>query len=192
MMLDHEVKAPIQQALQAAGLWDAVNEAESQFLDVGHPYAHLVLDDASKYEQLQETMRLFKVNDEKDLEYIIRSKWEIADVTFRGPYYDTQGNLYASSDIGVTLRSKSRVHGLRVAVSHMASRALQEMTGAAENDYEKHKQDMVDAVRQFIQILLSGKGRDNSWDPLWQRTDLQLNADGISWLKSQMARGLAS
>jgi hypothetical protein len=51
---------------------------------------------------------------------------------------------------------------------------------------------MVDAVRQFIQILLSGKGRDNSWDPLWQRTDLQLNADGISWLKSQMARGLAS
>jgi hypothetical protein len=70
----------------------------------------------------------------------------------------------------------------------MASRALQEITGAAENDYEKHKQDMVDAVRQYIQIFLSGGGRDNSWGPLWQRSDLQINANGISWLKLQMAR----
>lgn len=183
MMLDQEVKAPLQQALQAAGLWDAMNEAESQFIDVGHPYAHLVLDDASKYEQVLEAMWLFKIDKEKDLEYIVRSKWEIMDVTFRGPYYDAQGNLYTSSDIGVSLRSKSRVHALRVAVTHMASRALQEMSGAAENDYEKHTSDMVNAVRKYIQILLSGKGRDNSWDPLWQRSDLQINADGISWLK---------
>ncbi|MGC2744289.1 MAG: hypothetical protein WA672_13945, partial [Candidatus Angelobacter sp.] len=62
------------------------------------------------------------------------------------------------------------------------------ITGAAENDYEKHKQDMVDAVRQFIKILLSGKGRDNSWDPLWQRDDLKINTNEIHWLKSQMMR----
>jgi hypothetical protein len=31
----------------------------------------------------------------------------------------------------------------------MASHALQEITGAAENDYERHKQDMVDAVQEF-------------------------------------------
>jgi hypothetical protein len=42
------------------------------------------------------------------------------------------------------------------------------------------------AVPKFIQILLSGKDRDNSWDPLWQRSDLQINADGISYLKSQI------
>jgi hypothetical protein len=187
-MADQEVKASIQRALQAASLWDVVNEAESQFLDVGHPYTHLVLNDASKYEPVLETMRQFKLKGENDLEYIVRSNWEIVDVTFRGPYYDARGNLYSSSDIGVTLKSKSRVHRLRVAVSYMASRALQEITGAAENDYEKHKQDMVDAVRQFVEILLSGKGRDNSWDPLWQTSDLQINVDGISWLKFQIAR----
>lgn len=188
-MEDEEIKAVIQQALQNEGLWDCVDETKSQFLNVGHPYTHLVLDDASKYEQVLETMRLFKLNTAKDLEYVIRSTWEIVDVTYRGPYYDSQGNLYASSDIGVTLRSKSRIRKLRVAVTWMASRVLQEVTGAADNDYEKHKRDMVDAVRQYIQILLSGSGRDSSWDPLWQRDDLQINANGIEWLKSQAARG---
>jgi hypothetical protein len=70
----------------------------------------------------------------------------------------------------------------------MASRTLQEISGAAENDYERHKKDMVNAVRQYIEILLSGEGRDNSWDPLWQQSDLQINADGIKWIRSQVAR----
>jgi hypothetical protein len=134
-------------------------------------------------------MRLFKLNSVRDLEYVIRSRWEIVDASYQGPYYDAEGNLYTSSAIAVTLRSKSRIHRLRVAVSYMASRALQEITGAAENDYEKHKQDMVDAVRQFIQALLSGEGRDNSWDPLWEQSDLQINANGMSWLKSQVVKG---
>lgn len=187
-MVDEAVKIMIEQALRTDGLWDFVNQAKSQFLDVGYPYTHLVLDDASKYEHVLETMRLFKLNTAKNLEYLVRSRWEIVNVNYQGPYYDAAGNLYTSSDVGVTLRSESRVHGLRVAVSYMASRALQEITGAAENDYEKHKQDMVDAVRKFIQILLSGGGRDNSWDPLWQRDDLQINANGIGWLKYQAAR----
>jgi hypothetical protein len=186
---DEEIKALIQQALQNEGLWNCVDQNESQFLDVGYPYTHLVLNDASKYEQVLETMRQLKLTNAKDLEYVIRSKWEIVEVVYRGSYYDAKGTLYASSDIGVTLRSKSRIHQLRVAVTDMASRALQEITGAAENDYEKHKQDMVDAVRQYIQILLSGEGRDNSWDPLWPQSDLQIDANGISWLKLQMARG---
>jgi hypothetical protein len=46
---------------------------------------------------------------------------------------------------------------------------------------------MVDAVRQFIEILLSGEGRDNSWDPLWRHGDLLINADCVSWIRSQIA-----
>jgi hypothetical protein len=38
-----------------------------------------------------------------------------------------------------------------------------------------------------VEILLSGGGRDNSWDPLWQQGDLEINADGISWIRSQIA-----
>ncbi|MGB9119394.1 MAG: hypothetical protein WCE73_02135 [Candidatus Angelobacter sp.] len=187
-MLDQEIKRLIQQALQSEGLWDSVNQEKSQFLQVEYPYTHLVLDDASKYEQTLETMRILKLNASKDLEYVVRSVWEIVAVDYRGPYYDAAGNLYMSSDVGVTLRSQSRVHQLRVAVSDTASRALQEISGAAENDYERHKQDMVDTVRQYIEILLSGEGRDNSWDPLWQQSDLQINADGINWIRSQVAR----
>jgi hypothetical protein len=187
-MTDKEIKSLIQQALRDGNLWDAVNQNESQFLDVEYPYSHLVLDDASKYEQVLEALRLLKLSSARDLEYVVRSKWEIVEVAYHGPYYDAAGNLYTSSDIGVIFRSKSRIQRLRVAVSYMASRALQEITGAAENDYEKHKQDMVDAVRQFIGILLSGKGQDNSWDPLWQRDDLQINTNEIHWLKSQVMR----
>jgi hypothetical protein len=38
--------------------------------------------------------------------------------------------------------------------------------------------------KNFIKIVLSGKGRNNSWDPLWQGDDLQINANEIRWLKS--------
>ncbi|MGC2744314.1 MAG: hypothetical protein WA672_14075, partial [Candidatus Angelobacter sp.] len=116
-MTDEQVQSVIQLALQEAGLWEAVNQAESQFLDVGHVYTHLVLDDASKYEQAIEALRQLKLSSASDLEYIVRSKWEIVEVSYHGPYYDAAGNLYTSSDIGVTLASKSRIHTLRVAVS---------------------------------------------------------------------------
>lgn len=187
-MIDQEIKTLIQQALQSEGLWDSVNQERSQFLNVGHPYTHLILNDASKYEQVIEAMRVFKLNSAKDLEYVIRSAWEIVAVEYRGPYHDAVGNLYMSSDIGVTLRSQSRIQTLRVAVSDMASRALQEISGAAENDYERHKQDMVNAVQQYVEILLSGGGRDNSWDPLWQKRDLEISADGVHWIRSQVVR----
>jgi hypothetical protein len=66
----------------------------------------------------------------------------------------------------------------------MASHRLQELSGAAENDYERHKREMEDVVRQYITILLSGEGRDNSWDPLWNPSDLTINVDGVNWIHS--------
>ncbi|HEY4677136.1 MAG TPA: hypothetical protein VIJ01_08245 [Candidatus Angelobacter sp.] len=178
----------IQQALQSEGLWGAVNQEKSQFLQVEYPYIYLVLDDASKYEQVLETMRIFKLNSAKDLEYVVRSTWEIVAVAYRGQYHDAAGNMYMSSDIGVTLRSHSRVHAVTALVTDTASRDLQEISGAAENDYEMHKRDMVNVVRQYIEILLSGGGRDNSWDPLWQQNNLEISADGVHWIQSQVAR----
>jgi hypothetical protein len=91
IMIDQEIKTLIQEALQSEGLWDSVNQERSQFLEVGHPYTHLILNDASKYEQVIEAMRVFKLNSAKDLEYVIRSAWEIVAVEYRGPYYDAAG-----------------------------------------------------------------------------------------------------
>jgi hypothetical protein len=186
-MVDEKLKALIRLELENDGLWNYVDETKSEFLDVGHPYTHLVLNDASKYEQVLERVRLFKLNDARDLECEIHSKWELVDVVYnKGPYYDACGNFYAAN-IGVTLRSESRISQLSVVVTPGASCALQEITGAAENDYEKHKQDMVDAVQQYIRIRLSGAGRD-LWNPLLQENDIKINTGVISWLKSQMAR----
>jgi hypothetical protein len=187
MMIDQEIKALIQQELQHEGLWESVNQEKSQFLQVGHAYTHLVLNDASKYEQLLEAMRIFKLSRANDLEYVVRSVWEITAVEYRGSYY-AAGKLYASSDITITLKSGARIQQLRAAVSNFGSDVLQTLSGTAENNYEKNKQDMVDVVRQYIEILLSGGGRDNSWDPLWQKSDFQINADGIRWIRSQVAR----
>lgn len=187
-MTDEKIKRMFEQALQKEHLWASVDQRESQFLDAGHPYAHLVLSDASAYEQVLETVKALKNSSIRDLECIVRSKWQIVSVEYQGAYYDAAGNLHTSSAVGVTLRSGSRVHALRVAVTYMASDALQEITGAEDKDYERHKRDMVDAVRKFIEILLSEKGRDNSWDPLWPQGDLELNADGIRWLHSQTVR----
>jgi hypothetical protein len=187
-MRDERVKELLRQALLKDQLWDTVDQTESQFLEVGHPYAHLVLNDASAYERVLEVVKALAGSNAKDLEWVVRSKWEMVSVEFNGPYYDSAGNLYTSSDIGVKLKSGPRTHRLRVAVSYMASQALQEITGAEDKDYERHKRDMTDAVTKYIEILLSGKGRDNSWDPLWLQGDLELNADGIRWLHSQIAR----
>jgi hypothetical protein len=187
-MIDQGIKIRIQHALQSEGLWDSVNQARSQFLQVGHPYTHLVLDDASKFEQVIETMRILKLNTSKDLEYVVRSLWEVVSVEYRGQYHDAAGNMYMSSDIGVALRSRSRVLKLRIRVTDMASRALQEISGAAENDYEMHKQEMANAVRQYVEILLAGAGRANAWDPLWQQNDLEISADTVHWIRSQVGR----
>ena len=186
--MDQKIKTIIQQAFEGESLWGSVNQERSQFLQVGHPYTHLVLNDASKYEQVIETMQVLKLNSSKDLEYVVRSQWEIVSVEYRGQYHDAAGKMYMSSDIGVTLRSRSRVHKLRARVTDMASRALQEISGAAESDYERHKQDMVNAVRQYVEILLAGAGRDNAWDPLWQQNDLEISADTVRWIRSQVAR----
>lgn len=188
-MTDEQVEALIRRALQREDLWKHVDQAQSQFLNVGHPYTHLVLLDASVYERVREVVRIAKLGDAKDLEYVVRSTWEITAVEYQGPYYDAEGNLYTASAISVALKSGSRIQRIRVAVTYMASGALQEWTGAAENDYERHRRDMENAARQFVEMLLSGKGRDDSWDPLWQQGDLKIDADGISWIRSQIARG---
>lgn len=188
-MTDEQVEALIRQALQREDLWKHVDQAQSQFLNVSHPYTHLVLLDASVYERVLEVLRLAKLGDAKDLEYVVRSTWEITAVEYQGPYFDAAGNLYTQSVIGVALKSGSRIQRIRVAVTYMASRALQEWTGASENDYERHRRDMETGARQFVEMLLSGKGRDDSWDPLWQQGDLEISADGISWIRSQIARG---
>lgn len=187
-MVDEKVKQVLEQALVKDRLWDSVDQTESQFLDVGHPYAHVVLNDASFYERTLESIKALKADCAKGLECIVRCKWQIASVEYQGAYYDAAGNLCTSSAVRVTLNSGSRTHRLRVAVTYMASCALQEITGAEETDHERHKREMVDAVSKFIEILLSGKGRDNSWDPLWQQGDLEINADGIHWLHSQILR----
>jgi hypothetical protein len=187
-MVDENVRKTIQQALQNDGVWDIIDGSQSQFFEVGHPYTHLVLTDAALYEKVLESMRALKRNSAKNLGYIVRSRWDIVAVEYKGPYYDSTGNLRTASEINVTLKSGARIQRVRVAVTYMASRALQEWTGAAENDYDRHKQEMAYAARKYVEILLSGRGRDNSWDPLWQQEVLEISADVISWIRSQVGQ----
>jgi len=132
--VDENVRKTIQQALQNDGVWDIIDGSQSQFFEVGHPYTHLVLTDAALYEKVLESMRALKRNSAKNLGYIVRSRWDIVAVEYKGPYYDSTGNLRTASEINVTLKSGARIQRVRVAVTYMASRALQEWTGAAEND----------------------------------------------------------
>jgi hypothetical protein len=188
-MIDHEVKAMTRKALEGDGLWHVIDEPECQFLCVDHPYTHLVLTDASKYERVLESMTTLKRNSATSLEFIVRSKWKIIADDFKGPYYDSHGHLHSASLIVVTLQSGSRVHEVSVAVTYMASLALQQWTGAVQGDHARHREDLVRVARTLVETLLRGKGRDNSWDPLWRRDLLELDSNGISWIKSQVAFG---
>ena len=82
-MIDEKIKKMLEQALQKEHLWASVDQTESQFIDVGHPYAHLVLNDASAYEQVLETVKALKDSGASYLECLIRSKWQINSVEYQ-------------------------------------------------------------------------------------------------------------
>ena len=71
-MTDEKIKQMLEQTLQKEHLWASVDQRESQFLDVGHPYSHLVLSDASAYEHVLETVKALKNSSAKDLECLPR------------------------------------------------------------------------------------------------------------------------
>jgi hypothetical protein len=103
----------VRQALEEDGLWAAVDQSRSLFLTVGYMFAHVVLNDASKYEKALDALRRLHIQlkaKHQEFEWMLRSTWQIASVEHRGPYYDEDGNIYAATDIQITLKSGPRVN----------------------------------------------------------------------------------
>ena len=175
-MTDEEVEAIVQPELHGAGVWEYVDENESQFLKTDHIFAHIILNDATYYERAVETMRSvlqrLHANGMK-AEFHVRSRWNIISVSYRGPCYTPQGNPTIATCYAVELQSGKRAHTVEVGVGFLVSHQMQE-----------RKQDPVIVVRQFVEHLLAQTGLQY-WEPLQQAGRELIDSSTLEWIESQ-------
>ena len=188
---ENQLKRSVGAKLSSINVWSVVDQSESQFLITDHLFTHLVLMDASKFEAVQQAMEQLRAELKSatgaDLEYLVRSQWNIVNVEYRGMYY-RDGNPTAASAVAVILKSGNRTHTLMVAVNHSAIEELQRHSTIAENDHAARREEIRGVVKRFVELLLAGRGTAEAWDPLWQKEDLLITYDTLFWIRTRPAR----
>jgi hypothetical protein len=169
----NQVEELIERHLRAAGIWDSVNKAHSQFLDMqDEMFVEIVLDDATHLEDtdkiVRNTAEELKAQD-ITLDSVVRALWEILDVSFVGPSRSADGGIRAAYLYDVTLKSGSRQHHVAVDVFWGAveflkqKRGLGKLTSKRMRDFQNEV--VAKAVWSFVQDQLS-LGGTSYWDPL--------------------------
>jgi hypothetical protein len=160
-MKDQTVVEAVRSVFEADGIWSVVDRSESMFLLVPHMFAHIVLEDASKYKVAVDALRglhaRFKAQKE-DFEWRLRSSWKIERAEYRGVYYNEDGTMLTASEIYVELNSGPRIVPMRVAFTHQAAEDLGAVAGSARDDHESHRREEVEKSRKYIELLLETGG----------------------------------
>ena len=182
--MDVELKQTVQTALRRVDLWRYVNEAASQFLNPGHFFCHIVLNDASQQEQVTTQMHELErqlSSSRNRFEWIVRSLWTISSVEYTGQCYNEEGIPLTATCFTAMLHSGSREQRIEVAVTETARRELLKHISSDIKDYAAHNRYVTEMVRSYLQLLLAQKGLQY-WDPLQESERKIFDIDSLSWV----------
>jgi hypothetical protein len=175
-MTSTEVEKLIREALVAAGLWQAVDQYKSQFLEFPDGFfAEIVLTDGSKLVDVGSVVRQIEEDQRKqgtELDVIVRSIWTVKEIG--DPPY---GNQIGRWQVPVMLTSGTETRKINVDVlqevvldikNRIAGKGLAETSAIKE------------VVREFVEMELA-LGGESYWDPV-QDPRREINGNALSYL----------
>jgi hypothetical protein len=176
-MTSTEVEKLVREALTNAGLWQAVDQYTSQFLEFPDGFfAEIVLGDGSKLvdaeravREVEETLRKQGI----DLDTVVRSVWRVKDVSNPSDWIeeeilDQRAPVGASWPfvrvlvVPVVLTSGSATQEVKV---HVLLSVVGEIKRRIEGKGLDEKESVKKVVREFVSLELS-RGGVSYWDPI--------------------------
>jgi len=183
----------IRDALSAAGLWQVVNQCESQFLEFPDGFfAEIVLNDGSKLVDVERVVRDVEGSLRKkrtDLDVIVRSRWSIERVEHIGTTGAAMGGPRLSETFEAILVSGGQNTSVTVDVTHPVWLGIVHWSPPSPPDPDFGPIDMSTAeqtdrvkglVIQLLKLRLS-LGGANYWDPI-REPSLELDEAALQYL----------
>ncbi len=188
-MTSTELEKLVRTELGAAGLWEVVDQNESQFLEFPDGlFAELVLKDGSKLVDVERVAqelreRLRKQNIELDV--IVRALWTVESVQYAGTALVPTGQFRLDTEAFVaTLASGAVKTTVEVQVTKAAWEEIKAKLCASlpssGGDIVSERGLVERVVREFLGFQLS-LGGSNYWNPFRSKT-LELNELALQYL----------
>jgi hypothetical protein len=197
-MTSTEVENLIRDALSTAGLWQVVNQYESQFLEFPDGFfAEIVLNDGSKLVDVERVVRDVEGSLRKqgtDLNEIVRSRWNIERVEHVGTAGAAMGRPRLAETFEATLVSGGQRTAVTVDVTHPVWLGIAHRSPGLPPDPEfgpidtpEQTDSVKDFVIQFLKLRLS-LGGANYWDPI-REPSLELSEAALQYLADYSSVG---
>src|SRR5260370_15706580 len=197
-MTSTEVENLIRNALSTAGLWQVVDQYESQFLEFPDGFfAEIVLNDGSKLVDVERVVRDVEGSLRKqgtDLNEIVRSRWSIERVKHVGTSGAAMGRPRLAETFEATLVSGAQRASVTVDVTHPVWLGIAHRSPDSPPDPEFgpiYVPEQIDSVKdfviQFLKLRLS-LGGANYWDPI-RESNLELNEAAVQYLTDYSSVG---
>jgi hypothetical protein len=187
ILIADRLQGMLESRLSEAGLAEFYNKEHSQFLDLdGEVFAEVVINDASKLEDVEKVVRLTAEEMKSQgisLDSVVRALWEIVSVDYNGPSYTPDlKEVRAADEFCVVLQSGTRRCRIIVDVSSGAQDILRHQLGL------KGASDIREMITPLVRKLLEqrlSQGGTSYWDPLREGSRLVLTATAMSFLLGQ-------
>lgn len=189
----------IRNALSTAGLWQIVDQNESQFLEFPDGFfAEVVLNDGSKQVDAERVVRDVEGSLRKqgtDLDVIVRSRWnvervwKVEHVEHAGTTGAAMGRPRFSETFEVILASGGQRTTVTVDVTHPVWLGIAHWSpglppdpefGPIDTSTPEQTDRVKDFVIQFLKLRLS-LGGSNYWDPI-REPSLELDEAALQYL----------
>jgi hypothetical protein len=187
-----ELETAFRDKLEQAGLMAALNEDQSQFLDLSGGFlAEIVLNDGSKLALAERTVRSVKEELEERgvaVDSIVRAVWAVKEINFIGAARALSGGIKAALEFEAMLESGNRQCRVSIELTLAALNKLREKLALPEKvgfpgwakDGDVDEDTLRKMVAEFLDFQLSTGGA-SYWDPI-RFPKLELKESAVSYL----------
>ena len=187
-----ELETVFRDKLEGAGLVAALNEDQSQFLDLSDGFfAEIVVNDGSKLALAERIVRNVKEELEErgvGVDSIVRAVWTVKEISFIGAARALSGGIKAALEFEAILESGSRQCRVSIELTLAALNKLREKLALSEKvgfpgwakDGDVDEDSLRKMVAEFLDFQLSTGGA-SYWDPI-RFPKLELDESAVSYL----------
>ena len=192
---ESQIQKTVEQRLNDAGMFAALNGEFSQFLSFPEgAFVEIVLNDAGRISDVEEILRGYKeelLREGIELDAIIRAVWKVTAVNFVGLARSAEGGLLSAAEFEAFLIAGRKQCRVTVNVSVAAEELLQRQLAGRNSrstsrlPWDARKELLCTAVKKFLEIQLHNGG-ESYWDPI-RHPHLDINEAAMLFLVGQSA-----